>query len=346
MRLIITGGAGFIGSALVKHAVGKNHDVLTIDKLTYAGRLETLEEVLSSPRHRFLQADISDADTVNQAFSDFDPDIVLHLAAESHVDRSIDDPGVFVTTNVNGTVTLLEAAMRQWSTLSDQRREKFRFVHVSTDEVFGSLGATGVFSRESKYAPNSPYAASKAASDHFVRAYHETYGIPTIVTNCTNNYGPWQHSEKFIPTVIRHALEHAPIPLYGSGMNVRDWLYVGDHVDGLMTVAKLGRPGEIYLFGGRNELRNSDIARTTCKILDERRPRPDGRSYVEQIVSVADRPGHDFRYAIDPSQVEYELGWRAATPFEVGLADTIDWYLRHQQHLLPTRSLGRLGNRQ
>ena len=346
MRLIVTGGAGFIGSALVRHAVGQNHDVLTIDKLTYAGRRESIEEVMASPRHQFLQADIADAAAMNSAFSDFDPDAILHLAAESHVDRSIDEPGIFVRTNVHGTVVLLEAALRQLSRLSGQRRERFRFVHVSTDEVFGSLGASGAFSRESRYAPNSPYAASKAASDHFARAYHETYKLPVVVTNCTNNYGPWQHSEKFIPTVVRHALEYAPIPIYGSGTNVRDWLHVDDHVRGLMAATEQGQPGEAYLFGGRNEEANNDVAKRICSILDTMRPRSDEKSYAEQMVTVADRPGHDFRYAIDPSYAEGALAWRSATSFQNGLAATIDWYLRNEQHLLPPNSLGRLGNRQ
>jgi dTDP-glucose 4,6-dehydratase len=248
MKIVVTGGAGFIGSALVRYAVAQNHEILTIDKLTYASCLKSLDEVSSSSMHHFLKADILDSTAVESAFSNFDPDAIIHLAAESHVDRSIDEPGVFV----NGTVALLEAALRQWSRLDDTRREKFRFVHVSTDEVFGSLGASGAFSRESRYAPNSPYAASKAASDHFVRAYFETYKIPAIVTNCTNNYGPWQHSEKLIPTVIRHALGHTPI-----------------------------QPGETYLFGGRNEKKNSDVARRICGVLDKLRPRSDGKSYAE-----------------------------------------------------------------
>jgi dTDP-glucose 4,6-dehydratase len=345
MRLIVTGGAGFIGSAAVCRAVDAGYEVLTIDKLTYAGRREALAEVIASPRHHFLQADVADCHAMEAAISDFDPDAVLHLAAESHVDRSIDSPDVFLDTNVRGTFVLLEAALRHWSRLPSVRQAGFRFVHVSTDEVFGTLAGEGHFDEDSRYAPNSPYAASKAAADHFVRAWHQTYGLPTMVTNCCNNYGPGQHAEKLVPTVIRHALSGAPIPLYGTGANMRDWLYVEDHVTGLMATLQYGRPGETYLFGGRCELRNLDLAGMICAVLDARRPRPDGKSYAQQITFVKDRPGHDWRYAIDPSHAEAALGWRAAEPLNSGLAKTIDWYLANADCLIPVNELGRLGTR-
>ena len=345
MRLIVTGGAGFIGSAVVCSTVKAGHEVLTIDKLTYAGRREALAEVMGSPRHRFLEADIADGVTMEAAFADFDPDAVLHLAAESHVDRSIDGPGEFVATNVNGTFVLLEAASRQWSRLGGERRDRFRFLHVSTDEVFGSLGETGRFDERSRYAPNSPYAASKAASDHFARAWHHTYGLPVIVTNCSNNFGPRQHAEKLIPTVIRHSLDCAAIPVYGSGANTRDWLYVEDHVSGLLAALRQGKPGDTYLFGGRCEVRNIDLATKICDLLDTRSPRSDGKPYAQQLTFVADRPGHDFRYAIDPSHAEATLGWAAKKRLEHGLAATVDWYLANSNWLIPVSELGRLGMR-
>jgi dTDP-glucose 4,6-dehydratase len=345
MRLIITGGAGFIGSAAVCRAVRDGHDVLTVDKLTYAGRREAIAEVSASPRHHFLHADIADSEAMDTAFRDFDPDSVLHLAAESHVDRSIDEPEGFVATNVRGTFVLLEAALRHWSQLRGARRENFRFVQVSTDEVFGSLGQEGSFNASSRYAPNSPYAASKAAADHFARAWHQTYGVPVIVTNCSNNYGPRQHAEKLIPTVIRHALAGASIPVYGTGANVRDWLYVEDHVNGLLAALQCGRPGQTYLFGGRCELRNRDLADTICALLDVRRARHDGKPYAKQIASVMDRPGHDLRYAVDPSHAESVLGWKAREQLETGLAKTIAWYLANPDWLIPVKQLGRLGTR-
>ncbi len=339
------GGAGFIGSAAVSRAVHAGHDVLTIDKLTYAGRREALAEVMLSPRHCFLHADVADSDAMDTALRDFDPDAVLHLAAESHVDRSIDEPEAFVATNVRGTFVLLEAALRQWSRLRGARRESFRFVHVSTDEVFGTLTEGEPFNASSRYAPNSPYAASKAAADHFARAWHQTYGVPVIVTNCSNNYGPRQHAEKLIPTVVRHALAGAPIPLYGTGANVRDWLYVEDHVNGLMAALQRGQPGQTYLFGGRCEMRNLDLAKMICAFLDASRPRNDGDSYARQITFVMDRPGHDFRYAIDPSHTAEVLGWTAHERLETGLAKTIDWYLTNPDWLIPVKELGRLGTR-
>jgi dTDP-glucose 4,6-dehydratase len=345
MRLMITGGAGFIGSAAVCRAVREGHDVLTIDKLTYAGRPEALAEILASPRHRFLQADIADSEAMDAAFREFDPDAVLHLAAESHVDRSIDAPEAFVATNVHGTFVLLETALRHWSQLRAARRENLRFIQVSTDEVFGTVGEEGTFNASSRYAPSSPYAASKAAADHFARTWHQTYGLPVIVTNCSNNYGPRQHAEKLIPTVLRHALGGAPIPVYGTGANVRDWLYVEDHVNGLMTALHRGRPGQTYLFGGRCEMRNLDLADMICAFLDARRPRKDGKSYGQQITSVMDRPGHDLHYAIDPSHAESALGWRAHERLKTGLAKTIDWYLANPVWLIPVKQLGRLGTR-
>jgi dTDP-glucose 4,6-dehydratase len=345
MRLVVTGGAGFIGSAAVCHAVRAGHDVLTIDKLTYAGHREALAEVAASPHHHFLQADVTESRAMDMAFRDFDPDAVLHLAAESHVDRSIDAPEAFVATNVRGTFVLLEVALRCWSRLRGARREGFRFVQVSTDEVFGTLADGGSFTASSRYAPNSPYAASKAAADHFARAWHCTYGIPVIVTNCSNNYGPRQHAEKLIPTVVRHALAGASIPIYGTGTNVRDWLFVEDHVNGLMTAMHNGRPGETYLFGGRCERRNLEIVGMICALLDARKPRADGKRYAEQISFVTDRPGHDLRYAIDPSQAELTLGWKAQESLESGLSKTIDWYLANTGWLIPVKDLGRLGMR-
>jgi dTDP-glucose 4,6-dehydratase len=345
LRLIVTGGAGFIGSAAVCRAVRDGHDVLTVDKLTYAGRREALAEVMTAPRHRFLQADIADGRAMETAFRDFDPDAVLHLAAESHVDRSIDEPEAFVATNVRGTFVLLETSLRQWSRLRGPRREGFRFVQVSTDEVFGSLTDGAPFDANSRYAPNSPYAASKAAADHFARAWHRTYGVPVIVTNCSNNYGPRQHAEKLIPTVVRHALAGASIPVYGTGSNVRDWLYVEDHVEGLMATLRRGRPGRTYLFGGRCEVRNLDLVDMICALLDARHPRNDGKSYALQITFVMDRPGHDLRYAVDPAHAESELGWKADERLATGLAKTIDWYLAHADWLIPVNELGRLGTR-
>jgi dTDP-glucose 4,6-dehydratase len=343
MRLVVTGGAGFIGSAAACRAVRDGHDVLIIDKLTYAGRRAALEGLSSN--HRFLHADIADSEAMDIAFREFDPDTVLHLAAESHVDRSIDKPEAFVATNVRGTFILLESALRHWSHLRGARRENFRFIQVSTDEVFGTLGGEGMFNANSRYAPNSPYGASKAAADHFARAWHQTYGLPVIVTNCSNNYGPRQHAEKLIPTVVRHALAGAPIPIYGSGAHIRDWLYVEDHVNGLMAALRRGQPGQTYLFGGRCQVRNIDLADFICALLDARRPRHDRKSYAQQITSVMDRPGHDLHYAIDPSYAERTLGWKAHERLETGLAKTVDWYLANADWLIPVEQLGRLGTR-
>lgn len=345
MKILVTGGAGFIGSAVVRHSVHAGHDVLTVDKLTYAGRKAALAEVLASPRHRFIRADIADKAAMADAFTQFSPDAVLNLAAESHVDRSIDAPDAFIATNIVGTYVLLEAALRYWSKLDAARRERFRFVQVSTDEVFGELGEHGAFVPDSRYAPNSPYAASKAAADHFARAWHHTYGLPVIVTNCSNNYGPWQHAEKLVPTVIRCALAGEPIPIFGAGANVRDWLYVTDHVAGLLAALENGRPGRCYLFGSGSGQRNLDLATTICGLLDARRPRADGKPYAGQITLVTDRPGHDHRYAIDASSSERELGWRSMEGLETGLAKTIDWYLEDSVRLTSGDGPSRLGTR-
>jgi dTDP-glucose 4,6-dehydratase len=301
--------------------------------------------VTAAPRHQFLKADIADTGAMTTAFRDFEPDAVLHLAAESHVDRSIDDPAAFIATNVQGTFVLLETALKYWSRRRARRHVKFCFVHASTDEVFGALTENGTFRANSRYAPNSPYAPSKAAADHLARAWHHTYHLPVIITNCSNNYGPRQHAEKLVPTVIRHALAGEPIPIYGAGHNIRDWLYVDDHVTGLMAVVQRGLPGDTYLFGGRSEVRNLDLAEMICRLLDARAPRPGGRCYAEQISFVPDRPGHDFRYAIDPSHAETVLGWKTAERLENGMAKTVDWYLAHRDWLVPGSALGRLGNR-
>lgn len=345
MKLVVTGGAGFIGAAVVCHAVRDGHAVMTIDKLTYAGQLDALTEVMSSPRHYFVKADVADRAAMEAAFDDFEPDAVLHLAAESHVDRSIDRPDCFITTNVNGTFVLLETALRYWSRHCVPGRKEFRFVHISTDEVLGSLAKAGSFDLSSRYDPSSPYAASKAAADHLARAWHRTYGVPVIVTNCSNNYGPRQHPEKLIPTVIRHAVSDESIPIYGSGVNVRDWLYVEDHVAGLLATLQHGQAGETYLFGGRCDVRNIDLANKICAILDARAPRADGKPYARQIAFVADRPGHDLRYSIDPSHAETALEWRASERLETGLAKTVDWYLANPDWLIPGKVLGRLGSR-
>jgi dTDP-glucose 4,6-dehydratase len=340
MRIMVTGGAGFIGSALVRRLVSPGSDVLVLDKLTYAGRIEWLEPYVNTSGFRFVQGDICESAIVERCFEDFQPDAVLHLAAESHVDRSIDGPEAFLETNVRGTHILLRAARGHHDRRGDAG---FRFIHVSTDEVFGELGPSGHFDEDSRYAPNSPYSASKAASDHLVRAWHATYGLPAIVTNCSNNYGPRQHAEKLVPTIIRCALGGAPIPIYGNGRNVRDWIFVDDHADGIVAALLRGRPGATYLFGGRCELENLSMAGRICEILDEASPSPAGRSYKEQIVYVSDRPGHDFRYAIDPRRTEAELGWKANTQFPDGIRTTVEWYLANPGALVSPSELGRLG---
>ncbi len=330
-RVLVTGGAGFIGSAVVRHLIAESdYQVLTLDKLTYAGTLTSLAPVDGNARHRFVRADICDQDAVAATFESFDPDIVLHLAAESHVDRSIDGPAVFIETNLVGTYRMLAAATKHWQGLPSDRKERFRFHHISTDEVFGSLGREGFFVEETPYDPRSPYSASKAGSDHLVRSWHHTYGLPTLVTNCSNNYGPYHFPEKLIPLMIVKALAGESLPVYGSGDNVRDWLFVEDHARALRRVFEAGKPGETYNVGGNSERTNIEVVRAVCSLLDEMRPRADGRSYASQIAFVADRPGHDQRYAIDASKLRDELGWLPAESFETGLAKTVRWYLDNE----------------
>jgi dTDP-glucose 4,6-dehydratase len=344
LRIIITGGAGFIGSALVRRAIAGGNEILNIDKLTYAGRLETVAAVSEHPHYSFLRADVADEGAINRAVARFAPDVIFHLAAETHVDRSIDGPGVFVDTNIRGTYVMLEAALRYWSGLNPAKRQQFRFVQVSTDEVYGSLGETGLFTEDSPYRPNSPYAASKAAGDHLARAWHVSHGLPTMVSHCTNNYGPYQHAEKLIPTVLRHAIAGDPIPVYGDGRNRRDWLHVDDHVAGLMLVGERGEPGRDYLFGGRSEIANIDLVRTICGIVDRQRPNGDGHSSADLISLVTDRPGHDFRYATDPARTEIELEWSARQALQSGLEATVGWYLANPGWMdRPAEQLARLG---
>ncbi|MBM0206968.1 dTDP-glucose 4,6-dehydratase [Micromonospora sp. STR1s_5] len=331
MRIVVTGGAGFIGSALVRHLVRETeHEVLNIDKLTYASSIASLESVAGDSRYHFVQAEICDADTVSRVFQDFRPRGVVHLAAETHVDRSIDNPDAFIGTNILGTYRLLQVATAFWRQLAGAERNAFRFHHVSTDEVFGSLGLEGNFSEDTPYDPRSPYAASKAGSDHLVRAWHHTFGLPTLITNCSNNYGPYHFPEKLIPLMIIKALAGEALPVYGRGENVRDWLYVEDHVRALRLVFEQGRPGETYNVGGNSERTNLDVVRTICTLLDEMKPRSDGRSYSEQIGFVADRPGHDLRYAIDASKLKRELGWEPQETVETGFRKTIRWYVDNQ----------------
>ena len=328
--LLITGGAGFIGSALVRLLITETDwRVINIDKLTYAGNLESLADLANHPRHVFSRTDICDRAALDAIFASHAPSGVIHLAAESHVDRSIHGPGDFIQTNINGTYTLLEAARAYWSELEPAARSAFRFHHVSTDEVFGSLGDTGLFLETNAYQPNSPYSASKAASDHLVRAWHHTYGLPTVMTNCSNNYGPCQFPEKLIPLMIHNAVSDKPLPIYGKGDNVRDWLYVDDHARALRLVFEQGIPGETYNIGGHNEKTNLDVVDTLCALLDEMRPRADGKRYAEQKISVADRPGHDKRYAIDAGKIERELGWKPVESFETGMRKTVQWYLEN-----------------
>jgi dTDP-glucose 4,6-dehydratase len=328
MRILVTGGAGFIGSAVVRRIIGATpHSVLVFDKLTYAGNLASLVPVARDPRYAFRKADICDACAVKSAFADFDPDIVMHLAAESHVDRSIDGGDAFVQTNLVGTYVLLQAALTHWRALPVHRRNKFRFHHVSTDEVFGSLGETGFFAEDTAYAPNSPYAASKAGSDHLVRAWHRTYGLPTLITNCSNNYGPYHFPEKLIPLTIINALEGRALPVYGRGANIRDWLFVEDHVEALLLAALNGAPGTTYNIGASNERRNLEVVEAICAILDELSPRAGDGPRRELIDFVPDRPGHDHRYAIDASRIRNDLGWQPRHGFEQGLRKTVEWYL-------------------
>ena len=328
--ILVTGGAGFIGSALIRLLIGQSDwRIVNVDKLTYAGNLESLAELIDHPRHVFSRSDICDRAALDALFAEHRPAGVIHLAAESHVDRSIHGPGDFIATNVGGTYTLLEAARAHWSALDAAARADFRFHHVSTDEVFGSLGATGLFVETSPYQPNSPYSASKAASDHLVRAWHHTYGLPTVITNCSNNYGPRQFPEKLIPLMIHNAVSNKPLPIYGEGDNVRDWLYVDDHARALRLVFEHGAVGATYNIGGHNEKTNLEVVDALCTLLDELKPRQDGRGYAEQKISVADRPGHDKRYAIDAAKIERELGWTPQETFESGLRKTVRWYLEN-----------------
>jgi len=326
MKLLVTGGAGFIGSAVIRQAVKQGHHVVNLDALTYAACLDNVASVSNNPLYSFEHADIRDRAALDRVFLLHRPDAVMHLAAESHVDRSIDGPGDFIATNITGTFTMLEAARAYWH--AQDRPENFRFHHISTDEVYGSLDATGFFTEDSPYAPNSPYSASKAASDHLVRAWHETYRLPVLLTNCSNNYGPYHFPEKLIPVVILNALECKPIPVYGKGDNIRDWLFVEDHADALLSVLNRGAVGRTYNIGGENEVRNIDLVEMICSILDTKRPKI--TPYADQITFVEDRPGHDVRYAIDPTRIRTELGWRPSVTLEEGLARTVDWYLNNE----------------
>ncbi|WP_140910107.1 dTDP-glucose 4,6-dehydratase [Cognatiluteimonas lumbrici] len=327
---LVTGGAGFIGGNFVLEAVAARQRVVNLDALTYAGNLDTLSSLKGNDNHVFVHGDIGDRALVDALLREHRPDAILNFAAESHVDRSIDGPGAFVQTNVVGTLALLEAARDYWRSLEGTAREAFRFLHVSTDEVYGSLGETGRFTETTPYAPNSPYSASKAASDHLVRAFHHTYGLPVLTTNCSNNYGPYQFPEKLIPLVIAKAIAGEPLPIYGDGRNVRDWLYVGDHCSAIRAVLERGRVGETYNVGGDAEMQNIQVVETICALLDERRPREDGKPRKSQITYVKDRPGHDRRYAIDAGKLKSELGWSPAHSFAQGIADTVDWYLANQ----------------
>ena len=339
LRILVTGGAGFIGSALVRHLIGETeHQVLNVDALTYAGNLASLAPIADSTRYRCARANICEAPQMKRLVEEFRPDVVTHLAAESHVDRSIDGPADFIQTNLVGTFTLLSAVLDYWRTLKGADAETFRFHHISTDEVFGALGDDGYFTEETAYDPRSPYSASKAGSDHLVRAWHHTYGLPVLVTNCSNNYGPYHFPEKLIPLMIIKSLDGEKLPVYGAGQNVRDWLYVDDHVRALTAVFERGVPGHSYMIGGNSERTNLTVVQTICDTLDQIRPRSDRKSYREQISFVADRPGHDFRYAIDASKLRRELGWQPQESFESGIANTIRWYLDNEQWWRPILS--------
>lgn len=347
MKLFITGGCGFIGSNLVRMCITQGHAVLNIDALTYAGNQSSLADVADNTNYQFLQADITDAAAVSAAVNNFQPDAVMHLAAESHVDRSIDGPEQFIHTNIIGTYQLLQASRAYFSQLPEDRASKFRFLHVSTDEVYGSLGSEGLFTETTPYSPHSPYSASKASSDHLARAWADTYGLPVIVTNCSNNYGPFQFPEKLIPVVILKCLQEQPIPVYGEGLNVRDWLYVEDHAQALITAVTKGQPGETYNIGGNNEKTNIDLVRSVCCILDELRPREQGGKYEDLITFVTDRPGHDLRYAIDATKIKRELDWEPVEGSKSGFMKTVQWYLNNeawwQEILSGEYQLDRLG---
>lgn len=343
MRIIVTGGAGFIGSHVVRLLIEENHEVLNIDKLTYAGSLENLDGYVNNPSHRFERVDICDDKKIRALFEDFKPHAVLHMAAESHVDRSIDSPQVFIETNVLGTHVMVRAAYDYWKELNEDGKHTFRFLHLSTDEVFGALGKSGYFSEETPYNPNSPYASSKASSDLLVRSYWRTYGLPTIITNCSNNYGPNQYPEKLIPLTILNALEEKPLPVYGKGEQIRDWLYVKDHANALLKIITAAHPGTQYCIGGKHEIRNIDLVQKLCEILDRKQPRKNGKSYKELIHFVEDRPGHDFRYATDVSKVEKDMGWRADTGFDQGISETLDWYLANNERMSALNARSRIG---
>lgn len=348
MRILLTGGAGFIGSALTRELLSRGHEVRVLDLLTYAGIAASLSELEPDPAYSFVHADIADPVAVAAIFADFQPEAVAHLAAETHVDRSIDGPAVFVRTNVLGTQVLLDEALATWRALSGEAREAFRFLHVSTDEVFGSLGDEGLFSETSPYDPRSPYAASKAASDHLVRAWGHTFGLPVIISNCSNNYGPRQFPEKLIPTMILRALRGETLPVYGDGSNVRDWLFVEDHARALADILERGAPGRTYAVGGDAERSNLQLVRALCDVLDRERPAADGRSHAERIVMVEDRPGHDRRYAIDAGRIRKDLGWVAQVEFDEGLERTVRWYLENETWWAPLvadqQGLARLGS--
>ena len=345
MKILVTGGAGFIGSAVVRLAIARGHSVINLDALTYAACLENLASVANSPLYAFEHADIRDRVALDRIFAEHQPDVVMHLAAESHVDRSIDGPGTFIETNILGTFNMLEAARKYW--VEQSKPEVFRFHHISTDEVYGSLppDPSVQFTEDTPYDPRSPYSASKAGSDHLVRAWAETYGLPVLVTNCSNNYGPYHFPEKLIPVVTLNALHGKPLPIYGDGSNVRDWLYVEDHADALLLVVERGEVGRTYNIGGENERSNLQLVQTICSILDRLRPRDDGSSYSELITFVADRPGHDARYAIDPSRIRDELGWRPSITVKEGLERTVQWYLDNEDWWSPLLSRHGLGQR-
>lgn len=331
MRILVTGGAGFIGSAVIRHIIeNTKHHVLNVDKLTYAGNLESLSLVQQSDQYQFSQTDICNETAIEALFHEFQPNVVMHLAAESHVDRSIDGPAAFIQTNIIGTYTLLEVARKYWLNLDEKTKKNFRFHHISTDEVYGDLeGTTDLFTETTPYQPSSPYSASKASSDHLVRAWHRTYGLPVIVTNCSNNYGPYHFPEKLIPLVILNALDEKPLPIYGNGQQIRDWLFVEDHARALYKVVTEGRVGETYNIGGHNEKRNIEVVKTICTILDELKPKADGQLYESLITFVKDRPGHDLRYAIDAEKIQKELNWCPQETFETGIRKTVEWYLNN-----------------
>lgn len=343
MKILITGGAGFIGSAVVRQAVAQGHEVVNLDALTYSACLDNVASVAKDSKYSFVHVDLRDRAALKHTFANHTPDAVMHLAAESHVDRSIDGPGEFIETNILGTYNLLEEARAYW--VDKGKPNSFRLHHISTDEVFGSLGPDGQFTETTPYNPRSPYSASKAASDHLVQAWHHTYGLPVVLTNCSNNYGPYHFPEKLIPVVILSALEGKPVPIYGDGSNIRDWLYVEDHADALLTVLQKGANGESYNIGGENERTNLELVQILCAILDDKRPKKDGTSYADQITFVTDRPGHDARYAIDPAKMRTQLGWRPSVTIEEGLERTVGWYLENEDWWRPLLARHGVGQR-